>query len=241
MTRVGSGSDSRNSHQPAATGTENLEVMSDARRYLAHIGSLVANELPAQGKILEFGSGNGVQTTHVNVAKTRITCVEIDATQRTRLTESGFSAVNDLNELANESFAGAFSINCLEHVPDDVSVLKEIHRVLPPGAPLVLFVPAFPMLYTSMDARVGHVRRYRRCELVEKLESAGYVVERCRYVDSLGFVLSLLYRILRLRAGAPSALSVKLFDNVIFPMSSYLDRPLHRVLGKNLFVVGRRS
>lgn len=241
MTRVGSDSASRKIHQPVGTGTENLEVMSDARHYLAHIGRIVANELPAQGKILEFGSGNGVQTAHVNVAKTRMTCIEIDDMQRLRLTELGFSTVKDLTELANESFSGAFSINCLEHVPDDLSVLKELHRVLPYGAPLVLFVPAFPVLYSSMDARVGHVRRYRRRELVEKLESAGFVVERWRYVDFLGFIVSLLYRILRLRAGVPSAVSVKLFDNVIFPISSYLDRPLHRVLGKNLFVVGRRS
>lgn len=223
-----------------ATGTENLELMSVAGRYLAHIGAVVAKSLPANGPIVEFGSGSGAQTEYVGIAKDRLTCVEIDETQRASLSSRGFRVARDLNELSDAKCAGAFSINCLEHLEDDLGALKGLWRTLQSGAPLAVFVPAFPMLYSSMDARVGHVRRYGSRELVSKLQSAGFVVEKVEYVDSVGFVLSSLYKALKRQSGAPSVASLKLFDNVLFPVSVQLDKVLRRWFGKNLLVVGRK-
>jgi len=241
MTSSESGFEKDNFGMYVAAGAENLEVMSGARRYLSYVGSIVSEGLPPEGPILDFGTGNGVQTKYVNVAKSRLTCVEIDDKLRSNLAADGFSVAKGLDEFASTSFSGAFSMNCLEHITDDVSTLKELHRVLLPGAPLVMYVPAFPVLYTSMDARVGHVRRYRRRELLEKFNTSGFSVMQCRYVDSLGFLLTLTYRILRLRSGVPSPTAVKVFDNVVFPLSLVLDRVAKRLVGKNLFVIGYKS
>jgi hypothetical protein len=51
----------------------------------------------------------------------------------------------------------------------------------------LLTVPANPALWTPYDDLAGHYRRYTRAELVEKLESAGYRIERIRM---WGFPLS---------------------------------------------------
>lgn len=79
----------------------------------------------------------------------------------------------------------------LEHIPDDVAAIKEIHRVLKPGGTAVLQVPldwdvARTREYDAPDPReVGHVRRYGR-DFGDRLGQVGLQV---RYV-SVGEVLS---------------------------------------------------
>ena len=53
-------------------------------------------------------------------------------------------------------------------------------RNLRPAGRCSIYVPAFPVLYTSMDAKVGHVRRYTRSSLTAAVSAAGFTIERCR-------------------------------------------------------------
>jgi SAM-dependent methyltransferase len=64
----------------------------------------------------------------------------------------------------------------LEHVDDDVALLRWIETVLLPGGFLILTVPAHPFLFDEMDEIAHHRRRYRRRELREKLQAAGLEV-----------------------------------------------------------------
>lgn len=73
----------------------------------------------------------------------------------------------------------------LEHIDDDRGTLREIASVLRPGGVLVLTVPAHPFLFDDADRMAQHRRRYRRQELREKLEAAGFVVERLTHFMAL--------------------------------------------------------
>ena len=77
------------------------------------------------------------------------------------------------------------SANLLEHVEDDVSVLREVARILRPGGTAIFVVPAAPGLYDYYDRFLGHVRRYARGELPRKAHAAGLTVERVSYVGAL--------------------------------------------------------
>ena len=79
---------------------------------------------------------------------------------------------------------GAFDV--IEHIEDDVSVLRGIRRALRPGGYLILTVPQHQFLWSSIDEFVHHKRRYNKKELVEKFESVGLAVE---YVTSFVFML----------------------------------------------------
>lgn len=79
---------------------------------------------------------------------------------------------------------GAFDV--IEHIDDDVTVLRGIERALKPGGHLILTVPQHQFLWSSIDEFVHHRRRYGRKELLEKLESAGF---RITYVTSFVFML----------------------------------------------------
>ena len=92
------------------------------------------------------------------------------------------------------------------------------------------------MLFSANDERVGHVRRYTRSTLVNRIRDAGFVVERARYVDSLGFFAALGYRFFGNDDGGLDLRAVRLYDRVVFPMSRVLDRITWLLFGKNLLV-----
>ncbi len=83
---------------------------------------------------------------------------------------------------------GVIALDVLEHVEDDAGALQEIARVLRPGGLFLFVVPAFPTLWRSHDAIYGHHRRYRRCELLAKLHTAGLKVEQCRFIKCAFFL-----------------------------------------------------
>ncbi|HUA75579.1 MAG TPA: class I SAM-dependent methyltransferase [Solirubrobacteraceae bacterium] len=78
--------------------------------------------------------------------------------------------------LADESVDAALSANLLEHVPDDERALREMARVLRPGARAVIVIPAGPGNYDYYDRFLGHERRYARGELAGKARAAGFEV-----------------------------------------------------------------
>jgi hypothetical protein len=134
----------------------------------------------------------------------------------------------------------AYTLNVLEHIPDDVAALRDLRRCLKPGARLFVYVPAFRVLFSSMDVRVGHLRRYRRRDLCLRLRSAGFAVERARYADCLGFFAALLYRLCGNREGQLNRDALRMYDRLAFPLSRGLDQVVGHVLGKNIWVSAYR-
>lgn len=70
---------------------------------------------------------------------------------------------------------GLFDV--LEHIPDDIEILRHLHSLLVPGGTLLLTVPAHPSLWSYFDEASHHCRRYKPAELENKLIRTGYRVE----------------------------------------------------------------
>jgi SAM-dependent methyltransferase len=86
---------------------------------------------------------------------------------------------------------GSFDLVCaldaIEHVPDDETALRELHRVCRSGGTLLATVPAFGFLWGNVD-RVGHhFRRYTRRELTGVIERSGFAVRFVRYFNTALF------------------------------------------------------
>ena len=80
----------------------------------------------------------------------------------------------------------------LEHIPDDVTVLRDIVRVLRPGGTLVVTVPRYgperinwwlSEAYHSVPG--GHIRIYRRRVLRARLRDAGLQVQSSHHAHAL--------------------------------------------------------
>ena len=226
------------------TGIGNLEVMDSAVRYqrfLIGLLGLAAGMPGGDSEVIDFGAGFGTFAHAARSVGWQVTCVELDPALREVLSADGFGAAASLDDISPRSIDFLYSFNVLEHIEDDAAAVSAFHRVLKPGAPLVLYVPAFELLYSSMDRRVGHVRRYRRKDLVELAESAGFTVATCRYADSLGFAASLAYRFFGDSSGKLDERAVRLYDRFVFPVSRRLDFFAERFFGKNLVLIARRA
>lgn len=218
-------------------GAENLDLMENAVRYTAYVGQLVASELPTSGNILEFGAGSGSQTAHVLKPTERLTCIEINPELQETLTRRGYKVASGLSEISDYSQSCVYSINCLEHIEDDECVLNTLTNKIESGGKIIIYVPAMPILFSSMDKLVGHHRRYKRKSLNELVRSQGLSIVESHYVDSLGAIPSLLYRLIPNSSGEPSVRSLKIYDAFLFPVSKFCDRFFGKFFGKNLFVV----
>jgi SAM-dependent methyltransferase len=222
------------------SGTTNLEAMEAARNYHRFLTSLILRHADPAQRILDFGAGTG---THVRALRARglqVCCVEPDPQLRRRLEQDGFRVEANVLQYGSEAFASIYSINVLEHLEDDAAALRELFRATEPGGRVILYVPAFQLLFSAMDRTVGHLRRYRDRQLAALVHEAGFRVTHCGYVDSLGFLASLGYRLLP-ATGTLNSGKVAFYDRFIFPPSKALDRLTTRWFGKNLLVVARRD
>ncbi len=105
----------------------------------------------------------------------------------------------DLTDLdfADESFDAALCLHVLEHVPDDRTAMKELHRVLRPGGWCLVEVPlrgeetveGWPGMAGEERERCfyqsDHERLYGRGDLAKRLQEAGFGVEVDVYRDEL--------------------------------------------------------
>jgi putative flippase GtrA/SAM-dependent methyltransferase len=220
-----------------------LDAMRSAPRYAGEVYAQVRSACrPVAGPILDFGAGDGVFAESFLRDGVAVDCVEPDAANQASLRELGLTVVADIRAVTSNRYCVAYSINVLEHLHQPDWYLAELHRVLRPGGTLFVFVPAFDILWTSLDDEVEHVQRFSRRTLAGVLAQAGFELESLRYFDSLGFVAALAVRLLekfglfRYWRG-----SVGLYDKAIFPLSRLCDHCLANVVGKNLIAVSRKS
>ncbi|HEX7409744.1 MAG TPA: methyltransferase domain-containing protein [Candidatus Binatia bacterium] len=100
----------------------------------------------------------------------------------------------DALALKSASFDLVTAIDVIEHIPDDVAGLREIHRVLRPGGTVVITVPAFQVLWGDHDDIYGHYRRYRVSQVAALMLANGFEVVKLSYFQPLYFLPLLLFR-----------------------------------------------
>ena len=75
----------------------------------------------------------------------------------------------------------AFMLDVLEHLDEDVRVLREVRSALRPGGFLLITTPALERFRTPIDDLSHHVRRYSRADMARRAEAAGLELVTSRY------------------------------------------------------------
>ena len=92
---------------------------------------------------------------------------------------------------------GTFDV--LEHLVEDERALAQMFNAARPGGGLLVTVPQHRFLWSASDQYAMHQRRYSRAELREKVQSAGFQIERITSFNSLLLPLMIWSRMRRRR------------------------------------------
>jgi SAM-dependent methyltransferase len=142
--------------------------------------------------VLEIGCGAGMLLQELSMRGFRCEALETSPQARElidRLTKKTGHAIN-VHDTPEASWAGRFPLvmafEVLEHIEDDIAVMKEWASWLAPGGTLLMSVPAHPRLWSAADEWAGHYRRYRKSDLIRVVTAAGLEIER---IECFGFPL----------------------------------------------------
>ena len=223
-------------------GRRILKAMEEARAYADAIFAELRAEAGSTGQILDFGAGSGIFARRFAALSRSIDCIEPDAELRKGLGGFATRIYANIADVDTQSYDFIYAVNVLEHIPDLDGVCSGLRHVLRPGGRLFIFVPAFEILWTSLDEEVGHVRRFTCSSLGRALTKADLEVRRMEYFDSLGLPAALSVRLLEnFGLFHYSDDTVGLYDRWIFPVSRRADRVFRTFFGKNILAIAERK
>jgi len=227
---------------------DDLETMSEARRYQAHVFELLRPHIGSS--VLEVGCGIGTTSLRLAEIAERLVCIEpnLNCVSRARAALDGNPKITlrichleecDRGELIEQRFDTIVCVNVLEHIEDDIRALRLFRDlVAPTGGRVLIFVPAVQAAYGPLDAALGHHRRYSKRTLRGAFEAAGLDVMALRYTNPIG-LLGWMYNAHVSRATEHTSTQVKLFEQIVAPWALPLDRLVPPPIGLSLFAVGR--
>jgi ubiquinone/menaquinone biosynthesis C-methylase UbiE len=184
-------------HEAEATSVHPIDI---ASRNLA-IGSMKQVAKDPYATLLDIGSSSGFLIEELRKAFPTAAIIGSDylasvvAHAAHRLENTPFIQF-DLRHcpLPDGCIDGVTALNVLEHIDDDRTALKEIHRILRRGGIAHIEVPADPSCYDVYDEILLHHRRYRLNELTATANELGFQTERATH---LGFSLYPAFRFVK--------------------------------------------
>jgi SAM-dependent methyltransferase len=223
------------------TGRENLEAMAEAKNYNKFLINFIKrSKKQSDLKVLDFGAGSGTYADMLKEEGIIVDCLEPDAVQQEELTRKSYKVLSDAKALKPSSYDIIYALNVLEHIEDDEGIVVTLTNALKKGGRLIIYVPAFQVLFTSMDEKVGHHRRYRKDRLASHAKKASLNVSELYYCDPLGFCAAFVFKYIGSKDGVISSRSVKIYDTFIFPVSRLLQPVLKKFIGKNVVLIAQK-
>jgi len=149
--------------------------------------------------VLDVGTSAGTNLRLLrDLGFTSVTGLDLSPDAIRFCAENGYGTVRrgDITDMPfrAETFSLVLATDIIEHVDDDRRALQEIRRVLKPGHPALITVPAFPELWGFQDIVSKHKRRYRMRALVDHIRQAGLVPDQSFHFNYLLFAPIFLAR-----------------------------------------------
>lgn len=225
------------------TGCENLEAMTEAVNYNNFLIRLVTDQLKEykQPQVLDFGAGSGTYADMLKEKGLTVDCLEPDSKLQKILKGKGYKTGDYAHNLKPSSYDIIYAFNVMEHVEKDLEVFGQLAAALKKGGIIIIYVPAFKALWSSMDDLVGHYRRYRKPRLAKMAGDNKLKIVRLTYCDPLGFGAALAYKAGRVKSGVIKPGAVKLYDRLAFPVSHFVEPLTAAVFGKNVVLIAKKK
>ncbi|MBU0613836.1 class I SAM-dependent methyltransferase [Patescibacteria group bacterium] len=226
-----------------------LDVMSKAKNYNDWIYRTIQQYIG--NCVLEIGCGIGNFTLLLDKGE-KVICLDLLSScidkakkrlgHKNNITfiQGDFLNKTTLGQLNEFKFDTIICMNVLEHIEADVDALNKMNALLASHGRVILMVPAGQTLYGTMDQALGHIMRYNKHNLRNKLNLAGFGVLTMRYFNSLGVIGWFLNNKILRRTNL--SLSQALFyDQVVIPILSKIENLISPPFGMSLLAVAEKN
>lgn len=199
-------------------------------------------------RILDVGAGSGFFSHHLltHTAAREAWCVDISYPADSSATTAG-KPVHYRRSIDSVDADLVLLMDVLEHVDDDLGLLKSYVDKVPSGSRFLMTVPAFQFMWSGHDDFLEHKRRYTLGQFEALAGNAGLTVERGAYYFAAVFPIALASRLIPggARCSAPRSQLKKHHPlvNTLLKTLCSLELPLmgiNRVGGLSVFVLARK-
>lgn len=192
------------------------------------VDSLVEHlQLPSRPIIVDVGCGTGATALllqrHGTVIGVDISPLALSWSRQRGLSNLLLAAAERL-PILRDSADVVVATDILEHLDDDIAVLREFYRILKPGGYVIVTVPAYRILWSEHDLALMHRRRYVARVLAKRGRLAGFEITHLTYALFFLFPLALVMRLLKRKPSQHKEPEVQLP-----PLPSWLNRLLIRL------------
>ncbi len=174
--------------RPQRFEKEQLQV-----RDYADTREMLARLYPQRGKLVEIGSGMGFQLDAFRKEGWDVLGIDPDRNgcrhAKNKLHIPAIASTLEAAKLPDASVDVVIMLHVIEHLPDPMATLREIHRVLKPQGRLVLETPRYDTLMHKIMGRrerslgcEGHIYFYTTDTLRKTCEAAGFSLVRHDFV-----------------------------------------------------------
>ncbi|MDO8638063.1 MAG: class I SAM-dependent methyltransferase [Candidatus Daviesbacteria bacterium] len=224
-------------------GTQTLESMSQAVWYNHWTLQKFAKFL--RGDILEVGCGTGNFTDELTKYGS-VWAIDInqDYVLKTKeqLTGKAQVGLGDIEKnryfFGDQKFDSIVCLNVLEHIEDDQSALTNLFNLLKVGGRLILLIPVHQFLYGEIDKSIGHVRRYDKSKICNRLKKIGFKIEfskKLNFIGALGWLIAGKI----LKEATVKKGNIKLF-NLVAPLFLRFENFIEPPIGTSILIVAQK-
>jgi SAM-dependent methyltransferase len=201
-----------------------------------------------RGNVLEVGAGTGTITRKLVERHSDVSIVALEPAENLFVSLDAYAALTErvtaekgtldgYDAPQRGAFDAVLYVNVLEHIADDEREIKLAADELRPGGAFLMFGPGLEALYSELDHKAGHYRRYSLRPFRRIVEGAGLNIVVLRYFDVLG-VLPYLVVYRWLHRTEISGSTMWGYDRLIVPLSRLIQRILRNPpAGKNVILV----
>lgn len=149
-------------------------------------------------RVLDIGCGTGLILEELNG---RATAVGLDFSHqalsfcRKRGLDNLISGDVSHLPIADSSLDLVLALDLFEHIKDDVSLIRDIHRILKPGGYLLATVPAHQYLWSRHDEALHHFRRYSYGGFRNLITGNGFSLRKYSFLITFTYLPILIFRI----------------------------------------------
>lgn len=158
-----------------------LTQLEDSHWWYAERRHLLARSIAGMtpGRALDIGAAGGGNSRVLAAAGWQVVALEYGAEGAQVCKERGLDVLRaDATALPieHDSLDLVVAYDVLEHILDHDAAVREVRRVLRPGATFLIAVPCDPRLWSAHDVAVDHVRRYTTSTITDLLVRNGFEI-----------------------------------------------------------------